>query len=66
MSTFRDQEAILDDLRVDIPLEFNFLFAETHAEVIAGKQEGVYSWVATNFALGKFDHTLGGKFTVGP
>ncbi|ELU13735.1 hypothetical protein CAPTEDRAFT_169216 [Capitella teleta] len=55
----RDQEAILNDLRSDIPLEFNFIFPETQAEVIPGKQEGVYAWIATNYALGKFDHSLG-------
>lgn len=55
-----DQEAILDDLRSDIPLNFHFMFSETQAEVIPGKQEGVYAWVATNYALGKFDHSLRG------
>ena len=35
-----DQEAILDDLRVDIPLKFNFHFMSSHVEVITGKQEG--------------------------
>ncbi|KAK2189362.1 hypothetical protein NP493_108g02032, partial [Ridgeia piscesae] len=54
-----DQEAILNSLRVDIPMKFDFLFAKTHAEVISGRQEGVYLWIAINHALGKFDHTLG-------
>ena len=36
-----DQEAILDDLRVDIPLKFNFHFTSSHVEVITGKQEGM-------------------------
>lgn len=35
-----DQEAILDDLRVDVPLKFNFHFMSSHVEVITGKQEG--------------------------
>ena len=56
-----DQEAILNSLRVDIPMKFDFLFAKTHAEVISGRQEGVYLWIAINHALGKFDDTLGGK-----
>jgi len=42
-------------------MKFDFLFAKTHAEVISGRQEGVYLWIAINHALGKFDHTLGGK-----
>ena len=35
------QEAILEDLRTDIPLEFNFHFVPTHVEIITGKQEGM-------------------------
>lgn len=34
------QEAILEDLRTDIPVLFNFLFSDSHVEVISGKQEG--------------------------
>lgn len=36
----RQQAAILDDLVRNIPLEFDFLFSKSHAEVISGKQEG--------------------------
>lgn len=39
-SITRQQEAILEDLVTDIPLEFDFLFSRSHAEVISGKQEG--------------------------
>ncbi|XP_063163051.1 ectonucleoside triphosphate diphosphohydrolase 7 isoform X2 [Candoia aspera] len=35
----KQQEAILKDLMRDIPLEFDFLFSESQAEVISGKQE---------------------------
>ena len=38
-----DQESILDDLRVDIPIKYEFHFTSTHAEVISGKQEGMES-----------------------
>ncbi|KFW93101.1 Ectonucleoside triphosphate diphosphohydrolase 7, partial [Phalacrocorax carbo] len=38
------------------PLEFDFLFSKSHAEVISGKQEGVYAWIGINFVLGRFDH----------
>nr|XP_033805505.1 ectonucleoside triphosphate diphosphohydrolase 4 isoform X3 [Geotrypetes seraphini] len=50
------QIAILEDLRTDIPVHFDFLFSDSHAEVISGKQEGVYAWIGINFVLGRFDH----------
>ncbi|XP_059508977.1 ectonucleoside triphosphate diphosphohydrolase 4-like isoform X2 [Stegostoma tigrinum] len=50
------QNAILEDLYTDVPVEFDFLFSESHAEVISGKQEGVYAWIGINFVLGRFDH----------
>ncbi|XP_067858147.1 ectonucleoside triphosphate diphosphohydrolase 4-like [Heptranchias perlo] len=50
------QGAILEDLYTDVPVEFDFLFSESHAEVISGKQEGVYAWIGINFVLGRFDH----------
>lgn len=44
MSTFglssSQQKAILEDLLTDIPVRFDFLFSDSHAEVISGKQEG--------------------------
>ena len=40
MLSLTDQEAILDDIRVDIPLKYNFHFMSSHVEVITGKQEG--------------------------
>ena len=43
-------------MRVDIALQYNFLFSETQVEVISGKQEGVYAWIGVNYALHKFDH----------
>uniref|UniRef100_U3K0M8 Ectonucleoside triphosphate diphosphohydrolase 7 n=1 Tax=Ficedula albicollis TaxID=59894 RepID=U3K0M8_FICAL len=52
----RQQAAILYDLVTNVPLEFDFLFSKSHAEVISGKQEGVYSWIGINFVLGRFDH----------
>ncbi|XP_009877446.1 PREDICTED: ectonucleoside triphosphate diphosphohydrolase 7-like, partial [Apaloderma vittatum] len=50
------QAAILEDLVRNVPLEFDFLFSKSHAEVISGKQEGVYAWIGINFVLGRFDH----------
>ncbi|XP_068451758.1 ectonucleoside triphosphate diphosphohydrolase 7-like [Clinocottus analis] len=54
--TDSQQAAILEDLVTDVPLEFDFLFSSSHAEVISGKQEGVYAWIGINFVLGRFDH----------
>ncbi|XP_071210162.1 ectonucleoside triphosphate diphosphohydrolase 4-like [Salvelinus alpinus] len=50
------QEALLEDLRTDVPVRFNFFFSDSHVEVISGKQEGVYAWIGINFVLGKFNH----------
>ncbi|XP_041117430.1 ectonucleoside triphosphate diphosphohydrolase 7-like isoform X1 [Polyodon spathula] len=58
------QVAILEDLNTDIPLQFDFLFSGSHAEVISGKQEGVYAWIGINFVLGRFDHAEEGEDTV--
>ncbi|XP_030637358.1 ectonucleoside triphosphate diphosphohydrolase 7-like [Chanos chanos] len=58
------QAAILEDLVTDIPLEFDFLFSSSHAEVISGKQEGVYAWIGINFVLGRFDHAEEGEEAV--
>ncbi|XP_038600072.1 ectonucleoside triphosphate diphosphohydrolase 7 isoform X2 [Tachyglossus aculeatus] len=52
----RQQQAILIDLVKDLPAEFDFLFSQSQAEVISGKQEGVYAWIGINFVLGRFDH----------
>uniref|UniRef100_A0A8C4KP93 Ectonucleoside triphosphate diphosphohydrolase 7 n=2 Tax=Dromaius novaehollandiae TaxID=8790 RepID=A0A8C4KP93_DRONO len=52
----RQQAAILEDLVRNVPLEFDFLFSKSHAEVISGKQEGVYAWIGINFVLGRFEH----------
>ncbi|XP_072177505.1 ectonucleoside triphosphate diphosphohydrolase 4-like [Diadema setosum] len=50
-------QAILEDLRKDIPRNYNFLFSEKNVEVISGKQEGVYAWIGINYVLGRFDHS---------
>ncbi len=42
------QEALLEDLRTDIPVNFNFLFSDSHVEVISGKQEGkTHLWTSS-------------------
>ncbi|XP_008573507.1 PREDICTED: ectonucleoside triphosphate diphosphohydrolase 4 [Galeopterus variegatus] len=53
---YSQQKAILEDLLTDVPVHFDFLFSDSHAEVISGKQEGVYAWIGINFVLGRFEH----------
>jgi len=55
-SFYRAQKAILQDLQRDIPKKFDFVVADNNFEVISGKQEGVYAWIAANYALQKFKH----------
>ena len=52
---------ILQDLQRDIPKEFDFVISDNNFEVISGKQEGVYAWIAVNYILDKFGHGDDGK-----
>ena len=56
-SISRAQDAILKDLQTDITKEFDFIVAENHFEIIPGKTEGVYAWIAVNYALDRFSHS---------
>ena len=58
----RDQRLLIEDIRTDILHMTDFVFQDTHAEVISGKQEGVYTWIAINYVLGKFNHQASGKY----
>lgn len=50
------QKAIFQNLYTEIPKMFPFVISESNLEVISGKQEGVYAWIAVNYVLHKFDH----------
>jgi len=56
MLSEQSQKAILQDLQRDIPKHFDFVISENNFEVISGKQEGVYAWIAANYVLQKFGH----------
>ena len=52
------QDPILSRLREGVAAEYPFLFEEENLEIISGRQEGVYQWLAINYVLGKLDHHL--------
>ena len=45
--------AIIDSLRRYIGRRYHFLLAENNIQVITGREEGIYQWIAINFALGR-------------
>ena len=50
----RTQTAIIENLRRDIQRRYRFLLAEHNIQVISGREEGIYQWIAINFALGRW------------
>ncbi|XP_056005681.1 ectonucleoside triphosphate diphosphohydrolase 7-like [Ostrea edulis] len=56
MISEKSQKAIFHNLYTEIPKLFPFVISESNLEVISGKQEGVYAWIAVNYVLHKFDH----------
>ena len=57
-----DQVRIVDQLRKDIP-EMGLGFSEKliTVEVIPGRDEGAFLWLAANYLLGKLDPSMGLK-----
>ncbi|CAK9299149.1 unnamed protein product [Gordionus sp. m RMFG-2023] len=54
--SFKEQEAILKDCRHDIAIKYpQLVFPPSHIQIISGKMEGIYAWIAMNYMLGKFD-----------
>jgi Golgi nucleoside diphosphatase len=51
---YSQQKQILDDLFNDIVQGYQFQIEKTHIQVIPGKLEGIYSWIAINYVLGRF------------
>lgn len=47
------QNAILNELRVNVPRVTNFLFSDNHVDIISGKEEGVYAWISANYVLNR-------------
>lgn len=54
--TVERRDAILADLRVDVPLMRHQLnFQPEYVRVISGVEEGLFGWIAVNYALNRFD-----------
>ena len=48
-----DQEEILTAVRSEVPKMVDFVFSDSHADIITGKEEGIYAWISANFVLNK-------------
>ena len=51
-----DRTAIITNLRTQLPKKYKFQIVDSHIDVIDGQMEGVYSWIAVNYILGRFEH----------
>ncbi|KAF1748028.1 hypothetical protein GCK72_024495 [Caenorhabditis remanei] len=51
------KEAVLTNLRTELPKITSMQVLKEHIRIIEGKWEGIYSWIAVNYALGKFNRT---------
>ncbi len=54
---FSEQNQIIKDLFNDIVRDYDFLVEKTHFQVISGQLEGIYSWIAINYVLGRFQNS---------
>lgn len=52
-----EQNQILEDLFKDIERDYDFEVDKTHFQVISGQLEGIYSWIAINYVLGRFQYS---------
>lgn len=50
---WRPREAILDNLRREVGQHYDFIVMDQHIQMISGKWEGIFSWIAVNYALDK-------------
>ena len=55
MVTDAQQTAILHAIRAGVKEEYSFGFTDEHVDVITGRVEGIYGWIAVNYALGRLN-----------
>ena len=60
------REAILDNLRKELPRRYPFIVMDQHVQMISGKWEGIYSWVAVNYVLGRLSRPVNGSSSAPP
>ena len=53
-----EQAGILSHLKDGINSNYPFLFPDGNLEIISGRQEGIYQWLAINYVLGKLDYHI--------
>ena len=53
-----EQDGILSHLKDGVNANYPFLFPDGNLEVISGRQEGIYQWLAINYVLGKLDYHI--------
>ncbi|CAI2357170.1 unnamed protein product [Caenorhabditis sp. 36 PRJEB53466] len=49
------KEAVISNLQSELPKITSMQVLKEHIRIIEGKWEGIYSWIAVNYALGKFN-----------
>jgi len=59
-----EQNQILEDLFKDIERDYDFEVEKTHFQVISGELEGIYSWIAINYVLGRFQYSDSSKMSM--
>ena len=53
MLTQTEQNSVLEKVREVTPRIVNFIFSDSHADIITGKEEGIYAWISANYILNR-------------
>ncbi|KAL3103293.1 hypothetical protein niasHS_002479 [Heterodera schachtii] len=52
---FEKQQILMEHLRNELPQMTKLQILDQHIRVISGRWEGIYSWIAINYMLGRFN-----------